>query len=100
MTTRRDDPQHRAALSAGPPAVVDGPTTGDPRHGDPNPRSSPAGAIAAIVFGLVLLLFLPLAIAAAEHFLLHTHHFEDGLRAIGLHDKLGMIYKPIFELFQ
>ena len=50
-------------------------------------------AVAACAF----LPFVPLVLAAFEHFIFGTEHVEDFLRAIQLHELLGELYKPIID---
>lgn len=56
--------------------------------------------IVAITLGLVVataIIFLPLAVAGVEYFGLGTHHFEDWLKQIGVHEPLGRIYQPVTD---
>ena len=53
-----------------------------------------------VVIGVPVLLFLPLGIAAGEHFVLGSDHFEQFLIRVGVHEILGRLYQPILSFFQ
>jgi hypothetical protein len=61
---------------------------------DPRAGNHWAGTVGAVLVAGVVLLFLPLAIAAFEYFVFGSDHFEDGLRKLGVHDALSAVYKP------
>ena len=48
----------------------------------------------------VVAVFLPLLLSVVEHFALGTSHVENFCRAIGVHDALSKIYRPVVDLFR
>jgi len=53
-----------------------------------------------LVVALPVLLVLPLGIAAGEHCIRGSDHFEDLLRRVGVHDTRDRVYRPVIDLFQ
>jgi len=59
-----------------------------------------------VVIGILVTLaiahtvFVPLLIAALEHFIFGTSRFEDLLRDLGVHDEVGYIYKPVVNAIE
>jgi len=58
------------------------------------------GALAVLLLGLPLLLFLPLLLSLIEHQLWKTNHVEETCRDLGIHGLLGRIYEPIISVIQ
>lgn len=56
-------------------------------------------AMVWFVIATPVLVFLPLGIAAAEHFIFGSSHFESFCSRIGIHDALDLIYLPVFRFF-
>lgn len=48
----------------------------------------------------ILLVFTPLILALVEHALWRTHHVEQFVRSIGIHDILSKIYDPVLPLIR
>jgi len=55
------------------------------------------GWIAVSIFAVV---FLPLGLAVAEHFILGSDHVEEFCKRIGVHDTLDQVYRPLLDLFR
>jgi hypothetical protein len=53
-----------------------------------------------LIAAVPVLLILPLGIAACEHFIVGSDHFEDLCRRVGAHDTLRRIYRPIVDLLR
>ena len=70
----------------------------EPRSTDPLLRVVTTGFL--MLLGLVVLLYLPLLICFLEMVLFRSHHFEEFLRTIHLHEPLGYIYKPVVNLIR
>lgn len=69
---------------------------------DENQQSRFASVVAAILLLIaapIALLFLPLLLALVESATVGSGHVEDLCRAIGVHDFLSAIYRPIVGLF-
>ena len=72
---------------------------GMPEENQPS-RSAPTVVVTLLLIAApILLLFLPLLLALAESATMGTGHVEDICRAIGIHDFLSGIYRPIVSLF-
>ena len=46
------------------------------------------------------LIFLPLGLAAVEHFTVGSSHVEETCRRIGIYDFLNRIYRPVLNFFR
>ncbi|MEW4490184.1 hypothetical protein AB1L42_19020 [Thalassoglobus sp. JC818] len=55
------------------------------------------GAVFAAIFFVLFALFLPLIISGIEHFCFGSGYFEQLLKRIGIHDELGMLYRPVLQ---
>lgn len=67
----------------------------------PPPNSTASGQIMTagmVLLGLVGLLYLPLLIVFLEMICFRTRHCEELLRAVRLHEPLGVIYRPVVDL--
>lgn len=62
------------------------------RHGMP--------AIVWLAVAIPVLVFLPLGIAAVEHFVVGSDHFEELCRRVGVFDTLDRVYSPFVDLFR
>ncbi|MCP5541338.1 MAG: hypothetical protein H7A52_14435 [Akkermansiaceae bacterium] len=62
-------------------------------------KSSPLFALWGVVT-LVGLLFLPLGLAAAEHFTVGSNHVEQLCKHMGIHDALDRVYRPVLDFFR
>jgi len=57
-------------------------------------------AIVWLVVAIPVLVLLPLGIAAGEHFILGSDHFEELCRRVGVFDTLDRVYRPVVDLFR
>lgn len=63
-------------------------------------REGWVSTVAAFLGIVVVVVFLPLGIAAVEYFGFGTSYFEDWLRKLGVHDALSIIYRPIGDFIR
>lgn len=67
---------------------------------DQNQDRSWGGALVFLIFGLPLLLFLPLIFSVIEHTVWKTNRVENFCRDVGIHEFLGRIYGPIISVIR
>ena len=65
-----------------------------------NEERSWGGALAFLLIGLPLLLFLPLLLSITEHTIWRTNRVEQVCKDVGIHGFLGQIYEPIISVIR
>jgi len=70
------------------------------REAGQNEDRSWGGALAFLLIGLPLLLFLPLLLSITEHTIWRTNRVEDICRDWGIHGFLSQIYEPIISVIR